>query len=278
MGPDGLALARRLYLQIGELGDALEQYVRIGGFPAALHDYAAQGEPRLQTIALVWTMVANEIRIARLDPAAALKLIERVGVSLGSPLSWQAAAQSMDVASPHTARAYVHALAESFALLVIYYWNVEGGFEPRKQRKVYFLDPLFSAAPAAVVGARQRAAQDGLLEGVVASALFRSASEHLVQADPSLGALGYWRSREGREIDFVVETGGFGTGSRLPVEVKGDSRSGVASAVASIRRAFGRGMVISRTRLERHGDVLVVPAAVLLAGLTERTERRLTTL
>lgn len=276
--PDGRTLAKRLYLQLPALRDALDTYVRVGGFPAALQDHVTSGEVSLQTTNAVWAMIANEIRIAGLDAAAALKLVERVGVSLGSTLSWHAAAEAMDVASHHTARSYVRALAESFTLLVIYYWSREGGFEPRKQRKVYFIDPLFASVPAAALGLSSRAPTDGLLEGVVAATLFRSASEHLVQAEPTIGGIGYWRSRDGREIDFVADGGDPDVEVRIPVEVKGDSHSGIAAAVASLRRTFGRGLVTTRTRLEPDGDILILPAAVLLAGLVERTERRMSTL
>lgn len=182
--PTGQTLARRLYLQLPALEDALDVYVRTGGFPAALQDYVTRGEVSLQTTNAIWAMIANEIRIAGLDAAAALKLVERVGVSLGSSFSWQTGAEAMDVASHHTARSYVRALAESFTLLVIYYWTAEAGFEPRKQRKIYFIDPLFASVPAAAVGLSSRAPSEGLIEGVVAAALFRSASEHLVQATP----------------------------------------------------------------------------------------------
>lgn len=277
--PAGHALARRLNLQLADLQAALDVYLRIGGFPTALRDYVATGEVSYTTTASAWAMVANEIRQAQLDSSAALKLMERVGRSLGSTLSWTAAAEGMDVGSHHTARAYVRALAESFALLVIHYWDIEGSFEPRKQRKVYFIDPMFADVHVAAASGPRQAPPDGVLEGVVASALFRSASQHLTQAGPTVGSIGYWRSRDGREIDFVVDDPAqFGGTQRFPVEVKGDAASGIGGAVSSMRRTFGRGIVTTRTILDFRDDILVVPAALLLAGLPERTERRLSLL
>ncbi|MGH8326404.1 MAG: DUF4143 domain-containing protein, partial [Steroidobacteraceae bacterium] len=194
-------------------------------------------------------------------------------------LSWTAAAQSMGVGSHHTAQGYVKALAESFALLVIYFWELRGGFEPRKQRKVYFLDPLFADVHVAATSGARTASPDGILEGIVASALFRSASEHLTQSDPTLGSIGYWRSSDDREIDFVVDdAASLGGINRFPVEVKGDAATGIKGAVSSMRRTFKRGIVVTRTVLDIQDDVLAVPAAVFLAGLPERTERRLSTL
>jgi hypothetical protein len=275
----GVAAARRLNLQQAELGAALDVYTRIGGFPAALRDYATTGNISYTTIGAMWAMIANEIRQAELDPTAALKLVDRVGRSLGSPLSWSAAAEAMDVGSHNTARSYVKALAESFALLIIHYWDAQGSFEPRKQRKVYFIDPLFADVYSAAASGVRTAPPDGILEGIVGCALFRSASEHLTQADPTIGSIGYWRSRDGREIDFVVDDpASLGGMHRFPVEVKGDSAAGINSATASIRRTFKRGIVVTRTTFDVRADILAVPAAVFLAGLPERTERRLSTL
>jgi uncharacterized protein len=275
---DPPAVAKKLHLRLARLNDALGTYLRVGGFPAALRDDRATGSVSAATIDALWALIANEIRSARLDPAAALKLVERVGASLGSTLSWQSAAAAMGVASHHTAQGYVRSLAESFTLLVVYHWSVGGGFEPQKQRKVYFLDPLFAHVPSAALGLPGMASDDGMLEGVVASALFRSAGEHLVQVDPTLGALGYWRSREGREIDFVVDAFSEGARGRIPVEVKGDGATAVRSAVTSIERSFGRGIVLTRTRLDLSGPARLVPASVFLAALPERTERRMSTL
>lgn len=279
ISPNGVATARRLNLQLAELSAALEVYSRVGGFPAALRDYLGTGIVPYTTVSTVWAMIANEVRQAQLDPTAALKLIERIGRSLGSPLSWTSAAQSMGVGSHHTAQSYVKALAESFALLVIHYWDLRGSFEPRKQRKVYFLDPLFADVHVAAASGARTAPPDGTLEGIVASALFRSASEHLTQSDPTIGSIGYWRSSDGREIDFVVDDpASLGGVHRIPVEVKGDAAAGIGAAIASMRRTFKRGIVVTRSVFHAHDDVLVVPAAVFLAGLPERTERRLTTL
>lgn len=276
---EGLAMAKRLNLQRDALSAALDVYTHIGGFPAALRDYVAAGSVHYSTVAAIWAMIANEIRQAQLDSTAALKLIERIGRSLGSPLSWSGAATSMAVGSHHTARTYVKALAESFALLVVHHWDLQGGFEPRKQRKVYFLDPLFTDVPVAAASGVRVAPPDGVLEGLVASALFRSASEHLTQSDPTIGSIGYWRSSDGREIDFVVDDSTDRHGvPRLPIEVKGDASTGITAAVSAIRRSFKRGLVVTRSVFDSRDHILVVPAAVFLAGLPERTQRRLSTL
>jgi hypothetical protein len=87
------------------------------------------------------------------------------------------------------------------------------------------------------------------------------------------GAVGYWRSTNNREIDFVVPAISRGRGGRLPIEVKGDGGSAIARARLAISKAFGEGIVASRTVFDPDGPVPVLPVPVLLAGLAEVPRR-----
>ncbi len=272
----GRRLARELYLSTRTLSRSFQTYLRIGGFPAAVRDYVASddGSARPQSVRMLWDALAGDIARSGRDQTAAAKLLEEVAVSLGSPLKWQGAARSMGMASGATAREYVEHLSESFALLAVYFWDLAGGsLQPSKQRKVYFLDPLFAEiAPLLMPGAR-RPPGDAAVENAVASGLFRSSASALTQSGAEPGAVGYWRSAAGREIDFVVPAEERGRGGRLPLEVKGDNASAISRARMAIRNAFGEGVVASRTEFDPRGPVPVIPVPVLLAALGERPER-----
>lgn len=277
--PEGRELLQRLYRRHEALSAALSIYSRVGGFPAAVADQMSRGSVSQETVATLWALVVHEIQQARMDPRAALKLIERAGISLGSTLSWQSAADAMGVGSHNTAQEYTRSLAESFLLMTLYYWDMNGGFEPRKQRKLYLMDPLIGQLPSRLELGSRTPNEDGIIECLVAIGLFRSASRQVTQSEGSLSALGYWRSRDGREIDFVVPSrSGKEGATRIPVEVKGDSASELKGAAISIQRSFGRGIVATRSVINLEGEVLRIPVAVLLAALDERTERPLSTL
>lgn len=272
---DGRKLARRLHLHSSDLERAFRTYLSVGGFPAAIGDYRSSPDrrPQPQTLKTLWTAIAGDIARSGRDQTAAVKLLEEVAVSLGNPLKWASAAKAMGVGSNNTARQYVEFLAESFALLTVFFWDQGGSLQPRKQRKVYYMDPLLGElAPQMIPGAR-RAPEDGMVENMVAAGLFRSAAHVLTQADPVPGAVGYWRSANGRELDFVVPAARHGRGGRLPIEVKGDSDSRIARARLAISNAFGEGIVASRTVFDPDGDVIVLPVPVLLAGLAELPKR-----
>lgn len=273
--PAGRTLLAAVNLRAEELAVALAAYRQVGGFPAAVRDLVATGrpEPTDATVRMLWSTIAGDVARSGRDPVAALKLLEEVAISLGNPLKWTSAAQAMGV-SDVTARQYMELLAESFALLAVYFWDLAGGtLRPGKQRKVYFIDPLLGTIPGRVVPGLRTPPPDGVIENLVGIALFRSSAHAMIQASAVPGSVAYWRSAANREIDFVLPAGG--GRSRLPVEVKGDADSGLGHARRSIRRAFGRGMVLTRTVFDWDEDVPAVPAAVLLAALAERPRRDL---
>jgi len=61
--------------------------------------------------------------------------------------------------------------------------------------------------------------------------------------------------------------------ARVPIEVKGDSKRGISGARLSMRRTFGRGIVVTRRTFDPDA-IPALPVGVFLAGLSHRTERR----
>lgn len=282
--PQGAKLMRAYNLLARELNDATTGFLEVGGFPAAVQDAltgvgstvaptaAALAPVQPQTIRMLWDIVAGDIQEAGRDKHSALKLLERVGVSLGAGLAWSSLREDMDVASHHTAKEYTHLLSEAFMLLTVCFRNTNGGFEPARQRKLYYIDPMVARiAPTMVPGAR-RANADGLIENLVAVALYRSTADALVLADPLPGGLGYWKSSENREIDFLTSIRGK-SGAYFAVEVKGDSKSGISGARKAIQQTFGRGLVVTRTQFDWTPDVPALPLGVFLAALGDRPQR-----
>src|SRR5690606_27904628 len=110
------------------------------------------------------------------------------------------------------------------------------------QRKVYFVDPLLGRIASRMIPGARVPGPDAVRENLVAIGLYRAATERLVQVDPVRGSLCFWKSGRGTEIDFVVaDDVPAASGERLPIEVKGDSRSAIANARRSISPTFGDG-------------------------------------
>jgi uncharacterized protein len=279
LSPEGLRLVKRLNLAANDLERAWRTYQHVGGFPAAIEDYLTAGEVRPETVEMLWDIIAGDVRTLGRSDVATLKLLERVGRSLGAPLAWESLAEDMDVSQP-TAREYVELLAESFMLLTVFAWDTGGkGLSARKQRKVYFVDPLLGRVAQQMVPGGRLPDPDAVRENLVGIGLYRSATERLVQVDPVLGSLCFWKSGRGTEIDYVVAEQFSGVrGGRFPVEVKGDSATTIANARRSISPVFGRGIIVTGSRLDLEHEIPTIPAPVFLAALRERPERKPTSI
>lgn len=275
----GHDVATRLLSQAEKLEAAFSDYLRVGGFPAAVRDHVASKSRDVspETLQSLWEIIAGDITKAKRDVFAAAKLVDAIGTGLGSPLAWQTAARAMGFESQVTAREYVEYLAESFALLTVYYWDIsKHSLEPSKQRKVYWMDLILGQIPRLMIPGARSASYDGIVENAVAIGLFRCAAQTLIQANAIPGSIAYWRSSGGREIDFVVPQVTDLSRERLPVEVKGDNDTALAGARRSIRQSYRRGLVLSRTKLEWEPDIAILPVWVFLSGLCEQTRRTIT--
>jgi predicted AAA+ superfamily ATPase len=252
---------RQINLASADLASLLARYRRVGGFPYAVAALLNERTIGIETLQVVWAMIASDLATIGREPVAALAALRHMGRGLGSPLDWTALAEHMGVRSPHTAKDYALRLAEAFVLLIVYFWDPSrGALNPAKQRKVYFQDPLVARVPE-LMGVGVAIPEAGLNEGLVAQALYRSAIDDVVLAEPASGGLGCWRSTGGNEIDFTLAT----PKDRIGIEVKGDSSRGIASARRSIQRVFGAGFVVTDTVLDVDHDIPCVPLAVFLA-------------
>jgi hypothetical protein len=240
----------------------LEAYVRVGGFPAAVRDYLAEGTREVTdaTVRALWDIIAGDIsRIGR-DPAVAMKLLERLSISLGTPISWTQLAEAIGVASPATAEEYARALAEAFELLVVYCWDTSRATRaPKKGKKLYAVDPIILRFPERITYSTRLPDLSLLVENIAALALFRSAERELVEAFPVPQALFHWRSAAGKEIDFLIGR----APAKLPVEVK-YQHSITGRDTLVIRQSFGRGILLSRNTLDFSGPVKIAPTALFL--------------
>ncbi len=271
----GHELIRELNLRSTDLRKSFHEYLHVGGFPGAVSSWKTHGEYPGDIARTLWSIVANDVAKSGRDQTSALKLLEEVGISLGSFLKWSGAAKAMDVKKPDTAREYVHLLSESFMLMTVYFWDMSGkGFQPRKRRKVYYMDPLIAHVASEMIHGARSPDLDSLRENAVAIGLYRSGVEALAQASPIPGCMGYWRSRDDREIDFVLppETSGI-RNKALAVESKGDNQTQISNARKAIRQVFGRGVIATKSEFAWDADIPAIPSPVFLAAIEERPRR-----
>lgn len=252
-----------------QLDDLLQTYLRVGGYPAAVRDHLTlpDGVVSESTSRQLWDMVAGDVSRFRGDPLKALRLIERVSMDLGSTISYNRLSAHLGYAVD-TVEDYVRRLGEAFQLLTLHFFDLSrGAVAPKKNIKLYPVDPLLVQLPRAMLRSTRLPDTPALVESVLALALFRAAELDLMEAFNVPRALYYWRSERAsaeREVDFLLDP----TGARLAFESKYEHVV-LGSDAATLRRVFGGGTLFTHHELRLPtgaGDDTVarIPAALAL--------------
>jgi predicted AAA+ superfamily ATPase len=257
---DGREAVRVASLRTGELDQYLGEYIRSGGLPAPVTDLLADGRLAESTVMELWRGLSADARRLSRNDLVVRKLMARTVVALSSMTDWTTLMHELDVARP-TVSAYVDVLAASFALIVLHQRDAkrQGGPALRRPRKLYFGDTALAAIPGMLGG--PVATEGGLVENALAIALLRHAQRDALERFAHPDRLFYWRSNDGREIDFVVAEP-----QVLALESKYAERT-TGKDYESITKAFGRGIMVTRRDVDVDQPVLTVPAGVLLALL-----------
>jgi hypothetical protein len=256
---DGRAAIEVASLRTAELDQYLGEYVRCGGLPAPVTDMLLDGRVADATVTELWRGISADARRLSRSDLVLRKLLARTVVALSSMTDTGTLAHELDVSRP-TAGAYVDVLAASFALIALHQRDGKRQDGPalRRPRKLYLGDPALAAIPGVLGG--PATSEGALVENALAIALLRTDWAALEGfAHPH--HLYYWRSADGREVDFLVTEPAL-----VAVESKyAAHRTG--KDYESISKAFGQGIMVSRRDTELDREVLTVPAGVLLALL-----------
>lgn len=254
---------------VGRLDELLHTYLEVGGYPAAVRDHLTRPDGTVgeSTARQLWDMVAGDVSRFRGDPLKALRLIERVSIDLGSSVSYNRLSEHLGYAVD-TVEDYVRRLGEAFQLLTLHFFDLSRGtVAPKKNIKLYPVDPLLVQLPHAMLRSTRLPETSALVESALALALFRAAELDLMEAFNVPRTLYYWRSARssaGREVDFLLDP----TGARLAFESKYENTIQGFDA-ATLRRVFGGGTLFTHQELYLPGGkeddtVARIPAALAL--------------
>ena len=266
----------RVHMHQHTLDDLLSRYMYSGGIPFVMNAQASAWPIREDVYGTYMDGIRGEwFRIGRDDD-----LLKRVGrevvKSYGSLASWNNMAKSADVGSHKTVQDSVQALSNLFVLLTIYGYNMDSRSPMvRRNKKIYFVDPFFfhmfngwttsrnyfDASSEYLDSSENRGA---LVEGVVASHLTRlafDASTNKQNFDYRYRI--FYHSDGGGEIGFVYDDGGK---TVVPIEVKYRNmpKRSLAGMYKVLNRTRGKGLVISKDRLDVSSEYVMVPASLFL--------------
>lgn len=274
--------ARSLLQFKAELDVHLRSYLLAGGMPRTANELAASGSIRSESYRDHKGTVHIDAADAGLRYEWASRMLRAAAESVGSPVSWASLKDAAGMESHRTVEEYGARLSDLFVLYVVYRYNSSEDAPKRNSlKKVYFRDPFFFNAWAARDAEDAFAQSAGTVdagpgagravEQAVAGHVMRLASAMAGRADPFeyQDDVFYWKSRRGREVDFVVRTGASGGSASAPIEVKwqGRVRKDDMQGIFDFRRASGAdkgGIILSRDDAREQAGLAVVPAALFM--------------
>jgi predicted AAA+ superfamily ATPase len=242
---------------IEPLVDAWENYLRVGGYPRAVADFARTGDVGPDFARDLWDVVRGDaIRSASLADSTILALVERLGQGLASPINASDVARGIGLNDNHATNARIDDLALNFLA-----WRcpraANGRSSPGSQKKVYFTDPLLARIARLVNDQRREPAVSQLSEQQIGLALARAIDAGQPGAFAPEARVMYERTKTNREIDFVgPDLDGCVEGKYVDSGWKGEARTARAN--------YDRGILATRRAHDLDdGPIWAVPAPTL---------------
>jgi len=178
-----------------QLVDALELYLKCGGFPTSVVNCLTSGNVG-DAVDVVISSLSFDLAKLRRSEAYAKRLLKRVLEVAPNPVSLNALAKGAELRSHKIAFSYLSLLEALYVLRQFYYIDPhELSEDYKKPRKIHLLDPLIYQAIAKWTGARVPE-PSAILEAVVATHFARRYR------------VGYWKNSY--EVDVVVPELGLG--------------------------------------------------------------------
>jgi len=259
---EGRAHCQEALFSLGTLVDAFEHYLLVGGYPQAVADFRRTAQVSAGFARDLWDVLQSDLRTLGVrQPEQALRLLERIVVGIGSPLSMRSIAESLDVAAA-TAASWIDTLANAYTVMLLFQES-DGIADPKKQRKLYPIDPFLAHLPSRHSPGAHEPDQTRLAEAALAIALFRAVEGDAVDRFGQPGRIFFYRNAKGTEVDFVVPMGPYAA------EAKYIDKASVGEARAMVAN-FGGGLLLTRSAIDLQPGVTIIPAAVFAWLLGQR--------
>jgi uncharacterized protein len=225
-----------------KLDEILKKYLHWGGFPMVVADLVGTGSVTKQTMEVYRSVLLSEFEKQRRKVSLILSLMRKIYTVLGTPVSYNSLTQDTGCRSNAVVQDYLEIFNAAFLGFVLPCIDLTHRRPyPKREKKFYAIDPIVWKVVAG--GAGLTPVHEAILaEHAVATYLVRPLANTWADLG-SLDGLYYFRSRKGREVDFVHFV--TPTGHPFGVEVKYQSRvSGWDEQ--SIAKGIGQGVLVTR--------------------------------
>lgn len=245
---------------MSRLGDELSIYTLSGGFPQVVDEIIKTSSVSETTRLTYRDVFLGEIERLGKRRSTLTHLTKQLSKTIGQRFSWQSLNKEVrEIESVQTVISYVETLALNFMIGVVYYLDPnKREIHPRKQKKVFASDLIILNTIEDISG-RETPAGSKIENIVYANLLsaYNTFSGLIHNEGPY-----FWYSTSGNEVDFLAGK------SLTPIEVKYQNNI-MPSDYLTMKRAFGRGILVSRSCYRKDGKITILPLEAFLATLGE---------
>lgn len=251
-----LALEKRdeyeLSFHLRELNMLFEKYLTSGGIPFVV-DAIQTGEHLDYHYNILWDILLGDIERQGLSRSKLLEVLKYTSNRISQKFSWTSAASNIEI-DTKTFQKYINVLSYNFISAVFKALD-KNTLNPKekKQKKVYFYDAFLIYTLERKLGIINDKAS--IIENIVGTNLLYKYGKNLENGLNDITEVGYWYSKEGKEIDYLVKG--------VPIELKYQNKIN-ESDIRKMKRNFGKGILLSKKTLSLEGDIKTIPVSLFL--------------
>lgn len=242
----------------------LRNYLKVGGFLRTVADFTNFGEVSEETLQVYQSVLFSEFEKYGKNIITLMKILSEIQKNVSNPVSFHSIAENCGIASADTVKEYIEMLQMAYLGLEVHCADIskKRAFS-KKNKKFYSIDPIIFA----VISEKFHMYpidEAKIAENILAVHIAR----FFLNEWSNIGILDkifYWKSKKGKEVDFLI----FLDGNPFGVELKYQK---VVSAwdEVSLKKGLGNGALVTKDTFE-YGKIPKIPLwAFLLLSLNKR--------
>lgn len=246
----------KFYIKINgkiPLHKELERYLMCGGIPRIINDYLGDGKIDLDNFLLYRDWIISEISKNGKREAIVKIILERILMSIGSEVSYNAFVADSAIGSHNTIYDYLNFLEDAFVIRQIYHYNYhQKKIHFRKNKKIYLRDPFLFWLVNWWLGGDPHAYRTNLKENIFISRMMENVV--FLHLESLFGDMYFYR--DGREIDFIYRHCAF--------ECKYQQQKIAAPDIKELLKFSGKRFVITKEEYKKGEGYQAIPVALFL--------------
>ncbi len=251
-----------LKIYFNELSLYLDKYLICGGFLEQINSYYKNNSISKETVERYISVIFSEIEKINKSRVISKNVFFAIIDSLSSTISWNKLAKKSGNIYTNTLIDYIMVFLDSFTTYCLEHFDknkLRGN--PAKEKKLYFFDPFYYYIISTIINlSYEKIKISTLIESLVGAQLIRSFEQDIYQGFSNIEKIFYWKSVKGKEIDFIISKD---KNNIIPIEVKYQNIISPIDYI-TIKKAFKKGIVVSKNIFFSERDVVIIPACCFL--------------